>query len=132
MIWCYGTLCHTRNAILSIGVPLSRTMKVKRSPIVLHLIYDIDLHPVTPIGVDGWAWVLVVDEKDLTLDAIEGSGRVGNGEGVGAGFASQWPLLEEVGVDVVAIGPAVAGGWGVEAVFSWASRDVIRLCFVRR
>ena len=85
-------------------------MPVRRRAVLLRLVRHRHLDGVAPVGADGRARVLVVEEEaDTLVRAVRVARRVGDGELVGLGLARARPLAVKVRGDGHAVCPAGAG-----------------------
>lgn len=90
-----GTLSHTGNAIVVVGVVLSNAVEMNRSSVVLkcigymHNLANRLVHfvlakgtgnvltdPVAPVGDDGWTWKRAVDGHHRDLNAVRRGGAI--------------------------------------------------------
>jgi hypothetical protein len=137
-----STLSDTWNTVLIVGavlddtVPMNLGLSVRlesheelsyRSSIVLHLVGDMDLDPVTPVALDGGTGHLAVDSQSKAVNTIVVEGGIGDDPIVSAGLARIRAGGVVVRVDVEATAPLRSVTGAVAAVVAQRRE---RLCDV--
>ena len=72
------TLRDSGDTIVPRSSSLQETVPVDGSSVILKLVVDCDLDPITPVGFNHRSWELVVDDKHGSLDTVGRHGGVGD------------------------------------------------------
>ena len=86
---------------------MTDTVEVQSSSVRLHGVFQVDLDHISPVGNDGWARILIVNEKTGSSPAaVRITGSIRDLEVVDPSFACCWPFGVEIGANAEAISPA--------------------------
>ena len=107
VIWCQRTFRNTVGSVHVAGLPLTDTVPMDASAVVLEFVVHGNLKNVPPVGEQGIAGHFTIDTEDESLESVWGACAICDIDAIRDGLACHRPIGVIIGCNTVAIAPAL-------------------------